>query len=91
MVEQSQFSHEANCKTEEKRIDRAEDPSIRIRAIVVSDLSPEKEREREIGEDCYSSGKNQRCPAVSDGKVHFNYRFARRSARSRTWMVAISA
>lgn len=68
MVEQSQFSHEANCETEEKRIDRVEDPSIRIRAIVVSDLSPEKEREREIGlfgEDCYSDGKNQRLNTVS--------------------------
>lgn len=65
MVEQSQFSHEANCKTEQRPIDCAEDPSIRIHAIV-ADLSPGTEKEGWIREDCYSGGKkNQRLNTVS--------------------------
>lgn len=56
-----------------------------------------EKREKDIdrGELLFRRKKNQRLDTVlyrpQREKVHFNYRFARRSAHSRTRMVAISA
>ena len=67
----------------------------RIRAIVVFAREEERKRE-EVEEDCYSGGKNQQLNTVSyrprrKSAFQLSVRASRRSARSRTWMVAISA